>query len=704
MTEPTPSPAPKLASDVPQPPAGSVFRRTWFHVAVLLVCGFVCRFPALQGELIWDDLFLARDNPLIKSPLLIVETFRHYLQLDSYSMHYRPMQNISYMVDYFFWNSNLYGYHLSNVLWHAGSGVLLYLLLFRLLRTVGLRGSFLVTPAVAKLTALGVALLWVVHPVHSAAVDYVAGRADSLAFFFACGSWLLFMRASDATDRRRKLLLYASATVAALAALCSRESACMWMCVFLFWVFAFDKSPLRLKVVIAAACLVLLAGYAGLRQLPGPRPTLSPTAGWTAPMRSVLMLRALGDYGRLMVFPSSLHMERSVFDPLSNKGTAGWRDAAAVEYLSIGGLLTALALLAGACWRSPQRRLRAFGAGWFVLAFLPISNLFELNATVAEHWIYLASVGLLIFFAGVWLDLPSSVRRLGPAFAGLAVLALGTRSFVRSSDWITAETFYQRTLAAGGTSVRVLLNLGQIYASRGDDARAEALFRQVLTITPDFLIARNNLGSVLQHEGKIDEASAVFIEADSQAAKQRAEYPRTWIAALNRAHMHIASGDKMAALETLTKARADYPGTWGLISLEAEVRRTVGDVDGAIRIVQEFSDANWWHAAASTALGRLYAEHGDVARSEAALRHSSWLDVHDAEALSLLAQIRVRENRLGEAYTTQRRAVARQPDEPRHRVALSGILDKMGRTDEARATLAQVAQLEASVQAHERLN
>ena len=32
-------------------------------------------------------------------------------------------------------------------------------------------------------------------------------------------------------------------------------------------------------------------------------------------MRGVLMLRALGDYGRLMVFPSQLHIERTVFEP-----------------------------------------------------------------------------------------------------------------------------------------------------------------------------------------------------------------------------------------------------------------------------------------------------------------------------------------------------------------------------------------------------
>ncbi len=95
--------------------------------------GAAVRLPALQGPLLWDDLYLARDNPFIKSPLLILEAFRHYLFPDSFAGHYRPVQTISYVFDYLVWNTDAYGYHLSNLLWHIGSGLLLYLLLQRLL-------------------------------------------------------------------------------------------------------------------------------------------------------------------------------------------------------------------------------------------------------------------------------------------------------------------------------------------------------------------------------------------------------------------------------------------------------------------------------------------------------------------------------------------------------------------------------------------
>src|SRR3954463_16416088 len=118
----------------PEPLArlGFLLGKTWLRCFIIALVGFCARIPALQGELIWDDLYLARDNPFIKSPLLILESFRHYLFPDSYAGHYRPVQTVSYALDYLVWNADTYGYHLSNILWHVGSGLLLYFLLRRL--------------------------------------------------------------------------------------------------------------------------------------------------------------------------------------------------------------------------------------------------------------------------------------------------------------------------------------------------------------------------------------------------------------------------------------------------------------------------------------------------------------------------------------------------------------------------------------------
>ena len=674
-----------------------VCSKRWPRFIILALIGFVVRLPALQGEMVWDDSFLVRDNPFIKSPLFIFEAFRHYLFLDFYSAHYRPVQNLSFIADYFFWNGNPYGFHLTNLLLHIASGLLLYLLLGKLFASLRGVEADDGNSSAWSLGAFFVALLWIVHPVHSAAIDYISGRADSLAFSLACAGWLLFIRARKSTRPGVQIALYALATFSGLLALCSREIACVWILLFLLHLTFFDKGLSRRALIITGLCSIGLLGiYAGLRTLPALQLSPAPSqAGWPAPMRAVLMFRSLGDYARLMIFPGNLHMERSVVAPENYLGHDQWRHSAAVEYLSILGLLFFGLLLYGAFRAGPSRGLRIFGASWFLLGYLPISNLIELNATVAEHWLYLPSVGLLIFVIGCVLELPVRYRSVMAGCACCAVVALSIRSTIRSSDWLTDEIFYRRTLGAGGRSSRILANLGQVYANRGEYAKAEAILRNVLRLSPDYPIARSNLAEVLLREGHKTEAEELLASTTKAAENTRKEYPRTWVAVLNLALSHHREKNDAEALAIAEKARRDYPGVWEIIRFESEVLRQTRGADAAIPLVEAFARDNWWHYGAAIALGRLYAEKGDVPRAEAALRHASWLDVHDAEALSLIASIRLRQKRFEEAYRAQRRAVARQPDQPRQYVLLSNILEKMGRIEEAHDALAEVARLEA---------
>lgn len=684
----------------------TVLQRTWFRVFSLILLGVAVHSPALTGQLIWDDQYLARDNPFMKSPLLILESFRHYLFLDSFSAHYRPVQNLSFIVDYLFWNSNTYGFHLTNIVLHVSAGVLLYFLLRSLLPSLWLTKSSAAAAVAdhqkpAALTGWLIALLWMVHPVHSAAVDYISGRADSLAFLFAAGAWLLVIAGRKSARPFLRTALYGSAAFLALLALASREIAAIWFAIFLVHLAFFEKKlPARSKLISLICCLVILAAYAGLRQLPAQRSGPGPSSAWSNPVKAVLMLRALGDYGRLMIFPANLHMERTVIDGANYGSTATWRKSIGTEYLSLLGL-GVLALFIAGCWRAGcGRPLRIFGASWFFLGYLPISNLFELNATVAEHWLYLPSVGFLLFLAGCALELPPRARKGLVAFACVAVMGLSARSAVRSSDWSTAEKFYTRTLAAGGSSVRVRTNLGLIYAGRGEYAKAERVFRRTLEMLPDYPIAKNNLADVLYRQGKKEEAEAIFAASSKAATETRRDYPRTWIAALNMAHLRFAAQDKAGAIAILEQARVDYPEAWELIKFEAEIKRQTQGPNAALPLVRDFAQANWWHHDAALALGRLWAEKGDAEQASLAWRQASRLDVHDAEALNLIANLRISQNRLEDAYRSQSRALARQPDEPRQYIMLSDILTRLGRNDEAKAMLAQVARMQAMARAN----
>ncbi len=673
----------------------------WIRCLLLALIGFLARIPALSGQRVWDDDFLTRGNPFIKSPIFVLEVFRQRLFPESYSGHYRPVQNISYMADYLLWNGNFYGYHLSSILFHLLAGIFLYLLLLRLFEAlvIGQAGEAGDNTRVEKKPLISwiaflVALLWVVHPVHSAAVDYVSGRADSLAALFGAGGWLLYLRARSAQSRVPRVLLYGGAWFVGLLALCSRESACLWPLLFLIYLLVFDraKNPGR-RVATIAGCLALFAVYIFLRHLPPSQSVPGPSSNWSPSMRAVLMVRALGDYGRLMIFPGNLHMERSVFSGAAVENGAARQHFIEFEYLSILGLVVLAALIALSLRRGPGQRLRVFGAAWFIVAYLPTSNIVELNATVAEHWLYLPSVGFLIFLAGCLFDLPLTWRRVGLVFATVAVAALGIRSNLRSRDWESNEVFARQTIASGGLTIRVALLLAQVYSNREDYAGAERLLRKAVQLCPEYPLARNNLAHALLHLGKEKEAQSLFLESAKMAGESRKDYPRTWIAALNVAHVDHTENKDAQAIAVLDKARLDYPDTWDLISSETELLRRADQVDRSLNIVQAFAGKNWWHYNAWLALGRLYAQKGDNATAMAALGHATWLDLRETEALNLMAMIRMRQNRLDDAVQVQRQAVRRQPDQPQQYLLLSDLLDKAGRTREARVALAEVTRL-----------
>lgn len=656
-----------------------LLQKTWLRITALLLAGFVVHLPSLQGELIWDDSYLVRESPFFRSPIFALEVFRHYLFLDSYSGHYRPVQNLSYMLDYLVWNGDLYGYHLSNVLWHGAASVLLYRLLARLF------SQWSTTPDSGRRFGTGaflIALLWVLHPVHSAAVDYISGRADSLAFVFSCSAWLMYLCGTRVASGFGRIAAYSTAALLLLLGLCSREIAFVWAAIFVAHLLFTRRGSIRHRIAAVAICGVVLAAYAGLRQLPDGRPAPETGRSWGSVARAGLMLRALGDYGRVTVWPTNLHMERNVLHRRMLGPT--WQDQLALTHLSFIGVAVAIGLLAGARKRGAGQRLRIFGAAWFAFGFLPVSNIVELNATAAEHWLYLPLVGLLLVCWGWAIELPARSLRIATACALIAAAALGVRSTIRSTDWLNAQVFYERTITAGGWSPRVAVNLSIIYTHQGrlDDARR--LLERCLLSWPDYPLARSHLAVVLSLQGATAEADGMFAAAAAAAPAQKAAHPRTWTASIQLARRAANGGRDDEALRVLEEARAMEPKVWQLAQMQSEIVRRTQGPEAALPIVQDFAERNWWQYSAYLALGKLKAQQGDGAAALAALKHASRLDIRETEALNLIVRMELRAKNFPAALAVQRRAVTRQPDEPSQHMLFSEVLTQMGRNDEAR--------------------
>ncbi len=131
-----------------------------------------------------------------------------------------------------------------------------------------------------------------------------------------------------------------------------------------------------------------------------------------------------------------------------------------------------------------------------MLSYLPISGLVSLNATVAEHWLYLPSAFLFLGLAAALDSLGGWGRRVVGICLTIWLIFLSVRTFVRCFDWHDQRTFLTRTIAAGGDSARMWINLGNLEMSEAHLDAAQQAFARAILKEPDDPLALLGLGAV----------------------------------------------------------------------------------------------------------------------------------------------------------------------------------------------------------------
>ncbi len=674
------------------PPETKTRSSTLLAILTLVAGSFLAYWPALAGEPLWDDVFLVGSNPFIRSPLFTIEAFRHWLFPDALAVYYRPVQNLSYIADYIVWQGSAFGYHFTNVLLHAGAGILLFLLLEKLFSELSPSQEY--SPRYERSAAFGVAAIWVVHPIHNAAVAYIAGRADSLAALFAIGAWLLFLHACTRTGALR-FAGFAFAWMAGLLALCSKEIAIVWLVFFSICQFTLGigkKTPRQPPKTWAfiLSLLFLVTSYAILRRLPDPHPGLT-TEPEPFLARIILTLRALGDYSELMVFPSNLQMCRAVLQVSAYSTPAAWLQHMRDEYLSLIGIATVAIFWHGIASPVSGREMRRLGALWFATGFLPISNLIPLNAQVAEHWIYMPSIGFLVFVAGWFSPLPAQWRKPAIVLIILAGLAFTARSFIRSEDWTSPERLFSSTIKSGANDPRILLGFASTYAERGEKKRAEEILRKIVAAWPNYPPASIQLGNILIAEGRPSEAEPLLRAAAADAnAKLVAG---SWAAEVNRAKIQGNQGHWKQALSIVDEALAKYPAVSDLIRCKVQLLQQNGRTEEALALAQDYAIKTWWDPGLQTSLARIYFSCGKQDAAIETLRKTAWLDIWSSEAPSMAAQVELSRHRPEAALPYAKQASWRNPS-PKNYMLLAFVLHQLERSSEAEDALKQAKQLE----------
>lgn len=180
---------------------------------------------------------------------------------------FRPLFVLSLLIDARVWQTEQFGFHLTNVLLHGLNSFLVFTLTLSLMRNV------LETPDARwreRAAGLAAGLIFALHPSHTEAVTWISGRADLLAAFFG----LVCLRYYIAyLDERRASHLVASLVAFALALLAKESAICLLLVVFVVAVFRRDENDVRwrqkltlttvLFILLTLIYVVVRAGFLG---------------------------------------------------------------------------------------------------------------------------------------------------------------------------------------------------------------------------------------------------------------------------------------------------------------------------------------------------------------------------------------------------------------------------------------------------------
>ena len=595
-------------------------KKRFASLLILFSVGIVYA-PSVQNGFVWDDTALVLRDPLIRSWRLIPESFNHFLFTDATASNfYRPIQRLSYTLDYAVFGFRTAAYHLTSILWHAAAAIALLFFAAEFLRLFG------VAERARNWLAFAAAGIWAIHPVHNAAVVYISGRADPLAALFGFCGLYLGLRALRAGARASYIFLFGSG-ICFLLSVFSRESGFLLIAIWLVLLALLGQWRGLIKAGITM--LFISAVYFSLRLSADHTPPPQLRAPPPLHVKPLIAARAVAEYAGLAVFPLHLHVDRDVETRPSGFAEESLRTAAWREMQTMVGIL----LIAAAIylvWRVRRRNPAVFAClVAAIISYLPVSGLFQLNATVAEHWIYLPTAFLALALAMSCADFVSRTRdrvvlqRLSIVLIGAWVVFLSIRTYIRTYDWKDQRTFFTRTIASGGQSVRMLINLGGLEVGEGNLAAAAEHLHRALDKEPRQPLAILNLAAVALKQNDFKFARTLLGRA--------VEMPL--VAA--QAHEMLAvlenKETKTVDLRRMRLATNTGASNWSIEKRYIKVLDETGQTEAAIREVQKCLQTQWYRAESWQLLGELLTKTGRSNEAARAFKIAHDYDVRLSE-------------------------------------------------------------------------
>ena len=454
-------------------------------LAISALC-FIAYSNSLHNPFIWDDVGLIIRNPLIQDWHNWLKAFSSdlYAGTVASSNFYRPIQTLSFIWDYHFWQLNPYGYHLTNILLQILVSFSVFLFLRRIVGIVSI--SFLS------------AALFSVSPLNTEAVTYISGRAEMLMGLFLISSLLLFIKAED--KRHKVKLIYLILSYAAfILALLSKELSLVFPLVILAYLFYYcsDKFKKPFGILRPVLPFITIAlSYITLRLTVFNFVTLRPPTLTRCPLilRITILPKIIFTYFKLLILPTDLHMSWELIRPTS--------------FFGIFLFWFVLGLICVVCWRilfyKRNTKPLCFLLFWSLAFFLPQSGIFPINAFIAEHFIYLPSISFFILAAYL---LRRYLRKELFIFSAVGIIVFyGLLTLSRNVEWQDPFVFYEKIIKFSPDSFQAHNNLGLEYEYRNMYQGAVFEYKRALEIKPDLIEARSNLANIYFKTGRFKDA------------------------------------------------------------------------------------------------------------------------------------------------------------------------------------------------------
>lgn len=441
---------------------------------------------SLFNPFIWDDSWLILDNSLIRNLKNLPQIFKVNLTYISQGVHasnfYRPLQSLSYMLDYYFYGLKPFGYHLVNVVLHALNAILVYFLILLITRQ--------------RVVSFVSSILFAVHPIHNESVSYISGRADLLVAFFILLSVIFFVVFSNYTNLKRTVFYLISAFCFILALL-SKELAIILPLVLIMYDLTFRKENLRsfnsfIRVYSLFIIIDLIYIFLRLTVLKfGDGVYL--TGHYSLYSRLVIVSHGFNMYFRLLFLPLDLHMCR-IFN------LSLWL----LNPMTLFSVLSSVLFFILLFYSYRKSKLIFFAGAWYAILLLPQSGIYPINAFVADHFLYLPSVGFFLMI-GLLLTKYFS-KKIMIILAMVLACFYSTITVINNYGWQNEEAFYRRITRLSPLCANAYINLGVYYRNRGLLQEAEKQFSKAVSLNKNDYLKRVYLAEVYILRNRLDDA------------------------------------------------------------------------------------------------------------------------------------------------------------------------------------------------------